>query len=324
VQAGRRDDAERLYRDVLGGIRHLAWKLGEMARGLRILRGFLPVCPDRDAMAWFLRGLGELDEAYALHPMAYFRADVRLLQGRLPEVAAEGSDARTIAAAFLMGESREPPPDVLSLALPRDQLLLYLGRLQVERHSAALTAVYGEFGRGGDRAQHQLIQAEVAMRETDPDACRRHLGDAARWILHAGSVEHLCYMHLIQTRAARSTADHEAAERAVDAGLQLARRCGLRLYHIELLCERAELLLCRGDTTAAEESAKDALERALAPDCRFAWGAAAAHHLLGTILAARGDREGAVTALRLALERRRRLGDPQSAVTEKLLRDMES
>ncbi len=41
-------------REVLGGMRHLAWKLGETARGLRILRGF-EVCPDRDALAWFLR-----------------------------------------------------------------------------------------------------------------------------------------------------------------------------------------------------------------------------------------------------------------------------
>src|SRR6202035_4568293 len=49
LRAGRADEAAWLYRDALGGMRHLAWKLGEMARGLRILRGF-DSCPDRDAL----------------------------------------------------------------------------------------------------------------------------------------------------------------------------------------------------------------------------------------------------------------------------------
>ncbi len=317
LQAGRTDEAEALYRDVLGGMRHLAWKLGEMARGLRILRGF-PACPDRDALAWFLRALGELDEAYALHPMAYFRADVRLLQGRLPEVAAEGSDARTLTAAFLMGQTRELPPDVLSCALPRQQLLLYLNRLGVERHTEALAAVYQDLGREGDRAQQRLLQAEIARRRADPAGCRTHLDAAARWILHAGSVEHLCYLHLIQARAARTSAEREAARRAVEAGVLLARRCGLGLYSIELRCEQAELAL-EGDPAAAEAAARDALQRAMAEDCRFLWGAAAAGQLLGQALAAQDDVPAACAVLREALELRRRLGDPQAGQTEQLL-----
>ena len=39
----------KLFFQILGGHRHLAWKLGEMAQGLRILRGFSP-CPDGWAM----------------------------------------------------------------------------------------------------------------------------------------------------------------------------------------------------------------------------------------------------------------------------------
>src|SRR5262249_4838147 len=35
LQAGQSEEAYALYRDVLGGVRHLAWKLGEIARGLR-------------------------------------------------------------------------------------------------------------------------------------------------------------------------------------------------------------------------------------------------------------------------------------------------
>ena len=49
MESGRPEKAWNLYVNVLGGHRHLAWKLGEMARGLRILRGFDP-CPDRWAL----------------------------------------------------------------------------------------------------------------------------------------------------------------------------------------------------------------------------------------------------------------------------------
>src|SRR5436309_14378449 len=127
-QACRPEDALGLYNDVLGGLRHLGWKLGEMARGLRILRGFEP-CPDRWALAWYLRALGELEGAYRRNGLPFFRADVRLLQGRLPQVAAEGDDARTAVAAFLMGRTKNLPPDLLGRGIPRGPLLPFPGRL---------------------------------------------------------------------------------------------------------------------------------------------------------------------------------------------------
>jgi hypothetical protein len=159
LQAGRTDEAQWLYREVLGGMRHLAWKLGETARGLRVLRGFTE-CPDRDALAWFLRALGEFEEAYGHHSLANFRADIRLLQGRLPQVAAEGDDSRTATAAFLMGQTRDLLPDLLGCAVPRDQLLLYLGRLRADRLSGGMEALYKDIGRESDRARYLLIQAE--------------------------------------------------------------------------------------------------------------------------------------------------------------------
>ena len=56
LQAGRAEEAWNLFNEGLGGLRHMAWKLGEMARGLRILRSFEP-CPDPWSLAWFLRAL---------------------------------------------------------------------------------------------------------------------------------------------------------------------------------------------------------------------------------------------------------------------------
>ncbi len=57
LNGGEPAKALNLYTHVLGGHRHLAWKLGEMARGLRIIRRFNP-CPDRWALGWYLCARG--------------------------------------------------------------------------------------------------------------------------------------------------------------------------------------------------------------------------------------------------------------------------
>jgi hypothetical protein len=322
LQAGRTNEAEWLYREVLGGMRHLAWKLGETARGLRILRCFDP-CPDLDALAWFLRALGELDKAYTRHPMPYFRADIRLLQGRLPQVAADGDDVRSATAAFLMGRVRALPRGSLGCAVPRDQLLLYLGRPGMPGNLAEIAAFYQDIGWEGDRTRLRLLQAEAAQRWGDLDGCRGHLNAASGWILHSGSVEHLCLWNQIRARAARTAGDSAASDRAVEDGLHLALRCGLGLSHIELLCDKAELALISGDTVAAEGAARDALVRATAKDCQFLWGAAEAGHLLGQSLAAREEFRSARPVLKEALELRRQLGDPKMGLTEGLLHSVE-
>ncbi len=126
-------------------------------------------------------------------------------------------------------------------------------------------------GWEGDRARCQLIAAEAARRQADVPACRNHLQAASGWILHSGSVEHLCLFHLVRARAAHDQGDRETAQRAIHEGLHLARVCGLGLYHIELLCVQAEINLARGDAPAAEHMAREAVWRAAAVDCRFAW-----------------------------------------------------
>jgi hypothetical protein len=317
-EAGQTTEAVGLYQQVLGGLRHLGWKLGEMARGLRILRGFDP-CPDRWGLAWFLRSLGELEEARERNDLPYFRADIRLLQGRLPEVARDGEGTRTAVAEFLMGRTTEPPPSVLGCAMPRALVLLYLGRLAESRQIAHLDSLYQLMGWEGDRARGQLIAAEAARRQADGPACRNHLQAASGWILHSGSVEHLCLYHLVRARAAYDAGDRETAQRAVHEGLHLARACGLGLYHIELLCVQGEINLARGDAPAAEHVAREAVWRAAAVDCRFAWGEAQAWHLLGQALAVQQRILKARKALKASRKLRRRIGDPRLNETELLL-----
>lgn len=318
LEAGRRDEAEWLYRNVLGGLRHLGWKLGETNRGLRVLRRFDP-CPDRWALGWHLRALGELDEAHAHTTLPSFRADVRLLQGRLPHVAAEGEPTRSAVAAFLMGQTTELPPSILAGAVPRLHVLLYLGRYQQAWRSAAMEQMYADFGWGGEQARCRLLLAELARRQSDLALARQYLDEASAWVLHSGSAEHLGLLHLVRARLARAAGEGEAAQRAADEGLHVARHCGLGLALVELLCEQAEIALARSDPAAAEDFACAALERAVADDCRFAWGEAEALHLWGRTLIGQGRTDQARAALTKALDLSRRIGDPRAAEVERLL-----
>jgi hypothetical protein len=318
LRAGRPEEAWGLYEDVLGGVRHLGWKLGEMARGLRILRQFEP-CPDGWSLGWFLRALGEYEPAYQHNPLPYFRADVRLLQGRLPEVAAEGEESRAAVAAFLMGRTQTPPPLALGCPVTRAQCLLYLGRLPRARQAASVEGLYQDMGWEGDRARCQLVLAEVARRQADLADCRRQVEAASVWILHSGSVEHLCLYHLIRARAARSGGHLDAAGRAVKEGLHLAGHAGLRLYQVETGCEEAELALARGDAVAAEAAARQALRQATAKDCHFLWGVADAGRLVGLALNARDRPAEARQVWEETLNVCRQIGDPRAEQVEALL-----
>ncbi len=295
LESGRPEKAWSLYVNVLGGHRHLAWKLGEMARGLRILRGFDP-CPDRWALGWYLRAMGDLEAAYEQNHMPYFRADIRLLQGRLPAVEAEGDLGRTEIAAFLMGRTTRLPADPLGGAIPRAQVLLYQGRAARAWMASEPEDIYEMTGWEYDRARCRLYRAEAACRMDDRASMARSLEAATRWVLHSGSMEHLCLYHLVRARIARRDGDAAAARLALDEGLHIARPCGLWLYQVELLCELAELHMLRGCDADAIGSAQEAYDLASAPDCRFLWGAAAAGHLLGGASAACGRVDDARSA----------------------------
>lgn len=320
-ESGRAEKAWALYVNVLGGHRHLAWKLGEMARGLRILRGFDP-CPDRWALGWYLRATGELEAAYAANPLPYFRADIRLLQGRLPEVAAEGDSGREDVADFLMGWTQRVPFAPLGCAIPTAQLLLYHGHADRAWLSSESEEIHDLTGWNDDRSRCRLCGADAASRLDYGGSMARSLDDAARWVLHSGSMEHLVLYHLVRARIARRAGDDRSARAAIDEGLHVARHCGFRLHEVELLCERAELELAGASDANAVRSARAAQDLASASDCQFAWGAAAAGHILGGALLACGRVDDARAALEAALSTRRFLGDLRAEHTAALLRSI--
>src|SRR5262249_18709452 len=170
-----------------------------------------------------------------------------------------------------------------------------------------------------DRARCQLILAEVARRQADLALCRELLAESAAWILRAGSVEHLCLLHLMQARAARTAGKADEARPAVGGGLHLARAGGLGLYEVELRCEAGELSLTLGDLATAESRAREALEQAAAPAYLFQWGVAEAGHLLGRILATSRRSPEARAVLDQTLALCRRLNDPREAAIEETL-----
>ena len=102
-----------------------------------------------------------------------------------------------------------------------------------------------------------LFRADVASRLGDVAGAQGALDDASRWILHSGSVEHLCVYHLVRGRIAMRSQEFAAAQSAVADGLHLARRSGLQLYHVELLSVSAELSLHEMQAAAAESAARE-------------------------------------------------------------------
>src|SRR5262249_60612921 len=152
----------------------------------------------------------------------------------------------------------------------------YLGRDGDAGRCAGMEQLYGGMGWGGELARCRLLLAELCRRQADLAAARQHLDTASGWVLHAGSAEHLGLLHLVRARLALDSGDGKQAQRAVGEGLHLARRCGLGLCHVELLCAHAEVILARGDAPAAERMAGEALWRAAAGDRRLARGEAPA------------------------------------------------
>ena len=171
----------------------------------------------------------------------------------------------------------------------------------------------------GHRARCQLLAAEAARRQGDDGSYHRFVDEAATWILHSGSVEHLCLLHLVRARFLRSHDLMDRARQEISEGLHVARQCGLRLFQVELLCEQAELLLACNEVMASEQPARAAYSCAAAANCQFVWGAAQAGQLLGQALAPQKRIREARKILRETLDLRRRIGDPEAETTAKFL-----
>ncbi|WP_437974923.1 hypothetical protein WMF11_43100 [Sorangium sp. So ce295] len=310
VRAGDVRGALDIYRQRLGGREHLGKRIGEYARGLRILRS-LPGEPLD--LAWYLRACGELSRALDIidqvHPL--WAGTILCLRGFLPR-AATGRYWRMTreVARFLMGKGIPTTSVGWGEAMVDAEIAVLAGRLELaedvnESHAPEM-------------ARTRLALADAARRRGGIEEARRILDSARPWILHSCSVEHLCLLHLISGRISTDRADHACAAAELAEGLHLADTWGFGIYFIDLMNEQARSFLAQASLARAQglsEEASAAFARAAEaalkalngvlldtdqpaatpdaplsnlrrigarhPECQYAWGAAEGMTLLG-------------------------------------------
>jgi tetratricopeptide (TPR) repeat protein len=381
--AGRVQEAFDLYWFGLGGYTHLCKKLGDYARGYRILRGFLPTTGDAkgfgqglterwqslglNALALMARGLGRLYEAADLRR----EDDIRKRRLGDPKETSIGLQNTCEIAHSLgcLGEELAVAHEALEEAgraeddtERRDSLANrantqhHLGDLAAARADfAAATALenepmlYSSNGRWHARHHLDLGQLETlrAIAEAGTRIAQRYevnheipgwhalfarlalaqaqdagpvIAEIRVWTARTGDMEWIIEAHDLAARAALARGDLSDALAEVDDGLRQARLCGYRLKLIELLITKSAIDLARPDPRLALAAAREALDLATAPECRYAWGEADAAHAWGLAFEALSEREHAQRAFRQALAVRERIEHPQAEATRAALK----
>jgi tetratricopeptide (TPR) repeat protein len=152
----------------------------------------------------------------------------------------------------------------------------------------------------------------------------RHIEKIRAWTARTGAMEWILEAHCLAARAALTRGDLYGARAEADDGLRQARLCGYRLRQIELLVTLSAIELAWPDAGRALGTAREALDLATAPECKYAWGEADAAHAWGLAFEALGQREHAQRAFAQALAVRERIEHPQTDITRAALTRLES
>lgn len=150
-----------------------------------------------------------------------------------------------------------------------------------------------------------------------------HLDEIRSWTTRTGDMEWLVSAHLLTARHDLAQGDSQAALAEAESGLLHACSCGYGLLHIELLIALARIRLALPDAPGAIQAAREALDRASHPDCRYAWGEADAAQAWGEAFFSNGEITLAQRAFRRALAVRQRIEHPGVAETEMWLARVE-
>lgn len=132
-------------------------------------------------------------------------------------------------------------------------------------------------------------------------------------------MEYIIEVHLLTARHLLASGDTQAALGEADTGLLHAVACGYGLLCIELLVALARIRRSWPDPPRAIQAAREALDLAAHPDCRYAWGEADAAQVWGEAKFANHEPTLAQRAFTRALEVRRRIEHPGVAETEEWL-----
>ena len=128
--------------------------------------------------------------------------------------------------------------------------------------------------------------------------------------------------HHLASEIARASGDVKGALDEAQIGLTLAEGCGFGIYAIKLLLSLCRAQLDAPDHRAALGKARDALERSIHKDCRYAWGEADAAHLCGVAHLRLGERELAKRRFTEALKVRERIEHPKADETRRELKKL--
>jgi tetratricopeptide (TPR) repeat protein len=172
-------------------------------------------------------------------------------------------------------------------------------------------------GWGANLCRCDALLARLCLK--DCTRASRHLADAREFATRSGMVELQLRCFHSACELQRSRGDNAQSILEAEAGILLADTCGFGKYSIDLRLALAESQLAAGESTKALQTARAALDRSQAPDCKYAWGQADGLHLCGIAHLRLGERELARQRLEASLEIRQHLSHPRIDETRKAL-----
>jgi tetratricopeptide (TPR) repeat protein len=146
-----------------------------------------------------------------------------------------------------------------------------------------------------------------------------HLDEIRVWTSRTGDMHYIIEAHLLTARHLLATGDPQAALGEAESGLLHAVACGYGLLRIELLVAMARIRLAWPDPPKAIQAAREALDLAAHPECRYAWGEADAAQVWGEAYFANTEPALAKLAFTRALEVRLRIRHPRVVETKRWL-----
>lgn len=377
--AGKAEEACKLYWEGMGSYKNLGDRLGENARGVRLLSGFasdgdpihcLEILPARwrslivNDWGLFAQSLGDLplagrclavaininrqqNTAKNLSIVLQNATELEQLRGHLPQSVAyaresldwarqakvsseiEDSHAYLAWSLALAGEVKSAVTHFATAARLEGELLYSIRGIM----EAEFRRLRGDLVGSRERCLNNLQICEdngwarhVARIHTllgrlvlheDPNEARRHLGFARGWTQRSGDMEVLLRAHLLASEIALAMKDPRESLDEAEGGRVQADALGFGLYAIDLRLAAARAHLMRGDYNDALRYAQQALDRAMHPNCGYAWGQADAEHLIGLALRNLNERELARARFLAAESIRKRIRHPGAAESQR-------
>ena len=269
--------------------------------------------------------LGRLDEARGLAARAFDEAEAAK-----DDAEKINSLAHRANAAHALGDITEARADFLAATELQAEPLYSLRGSQHVRHYLDL----GDFAASRALADHGMEAARVndskaelpgfhallaRVELADGRDIRALLDEIRDWTSRTGEMTLIIEAHLLAARYLLARGDTQAALGEADTGLLHAVACGFGLVRIELLVALARIHLAWPDPPKAIQAAREALDLATHPDCRYAWGEADAAQVWGEAYFANQEIALAHRAFTQALAVRKRILHPGVAETERWL-----